>query len=228
MSLADRDFTFASGERVIATALDDIPPDHYERYKFAVECLQDMKGPLTGADIFCGVGYGTRLLAESLPCFLLAVDGSGETIAKATQIYKNLNLMFCHKVFPFTLPSESFDFIVSMESIEHVEDGEWFFEVLAGAIKPGGRMVISAPNSKQVDLAKNPYKWHYRHYTNEEIVALGRKHGFEHIASMGADCTVVNDEGRVVSGNYYSPYSGTLKAGHPGDTLTHYFKKNGG
>lgn len=225
MGLIDRNFALESGERVVALKFDDIPPDHMARYEFACQSLSDLKGPLMGADIFCGGGYGTHLLAQRLPCFILGIDGSGESILRASQTYVDLNVMFAQKFFPFALPPGHFDFIVSMESIEHVENGALFFNLLVHALKPGGRLIISAPNSSVVDLAKNPYAWHYKHFTVEEILELGRQHGLELISWHGADCTIVGEDGKVVAGNYYSPASGRLKEGHIGDTQTYYFHK---
>lgn len=228
MSLIDRDFKLNSGERVTAVAIDDIPPDHWARYEFARDCLIEMNAtrPLIGADIFCGAGYGTQFLAQTLPCHILGIDGSAEAIERASRQYANLNLFFSHKFFPFSLPPEHFDFIVSMESIEHVEDGELFFNVLEQALKPGGRLIISAPNSEVVDLGKNPYAWHYRHYTRQEIENMGRNARLRHIKCVGAECTVIDASGKVVSGNYFSPKSGALRQDHAGDTLTHLFVKD--
>lgn len=231
MGLLDHNFQLASGERVTAIAIDNIPPDHLARYEFAAECLKDMQpetenAPLIGADIFCGSGYGAHMLAQRLPCFLLGIDGSSEAIQRASQHYTDFNLLFSHKFFPFTLPPRHFDFIVSMESLEHVENGDLFFKVLSQSIKPGGRLIISAPNSEVIDLAKNPYPWHYRHFTKQEIMDMGKKYGLVHQVCMGAECTVVDKStGKVVAGNHYSPTSGKLRQDYPGDTLTHFFKK---
>ncbi|MEA0738504.1 class I SAM-dependent methyltransferase [Xanthomonas campestris pv. campestris] len=225
MGLIDRDFALTSGERVVTLKIDEIPPDHLARYAFARQALSDLPGPLLGADIFCGGGYGTHLLAQGLPCFMLGIDGSAESIARASQTYVDLNVMFAHKFFPFALPADHFDFIVSMESIEHVENGALFFGLMVHALKPGGRLIISAPNSSVVDLSKNPYRWHYKHYTVEEMLELGQQHGMALISWQGADCTIVGADGKVVATNSQSPRSGALREGYIGDTQTYYFKK---
>lgn len=229
MSFLDKDFSLASGERVAHIALDDIPPDHLARYAYACDAIaplvERLIGPLTGADIFCGSGYGSHMLAQRVPCFLLGIDGSTESIAEAASRFVDLNLFFCHKFFPFSLPPAHFDFIVSMESIEHVENGDQFFALLAQAIKPGGRLIISAPNRHVIDLANNPYQWHYKHYITEEIQALGASCGLSLLQCLGADCTVVNAEGRVIAGNYFSPTAGRLREQHQGDTLTYLFER---
>ncbi len=225
MSLADHDFSFTSGERFATTSMDNVGRETVARYRFACDLLKEMPGPLVGADIFCGGGYGAHMLSQSLPCFLLAIDGSADSIRQATEQYVDFNVLFSHKLFPFSLPQAHFDFIVSIESIEHVEDGEMFFELLTNALKPGGKLIISTPNSEVVDLAKNPYRWHYRHYTAAELVVLGQRQGLIHHVCMGNDCTVVAPDGRVVAGNYFSPFSARLQKDHPGDTLVHVFSK---
>ena len=225
MGLLDRDFGLTSGERVSTIRIDDIPPDHIARYEFAADALADLPGPLVGADIFCGSGYGTHLLAQRLPCFITGIDGSPDAIARAAEHYIDFNVLFSYKLFPFSLPANHFDFIVSMESIEHVEQGESFFRLLVHALKPGGRLVISAPNADVVNLDKNPYAWHYRHYTVDEIKQLAADCQLKLLQWMGADCTLIDSQGKVVSGNYYSPVSGALKPGHLGDTQTYLFEK---
>lgn len=225
MGLFDRDFTLASGERLVELQVDRLPPDAIARYTFACEVLADLPGPLVGADIFCGNGYGTHLLAQSLPCFIHGIDGSAESIDMANRSYVDLNVLFSQKFFPFSLPADHFDFIVSIESIEHVEQGEAFFGLLVHALKPGGRLIISAPNSQVIDLDKNPYEWHYKHYTVEEFLSLGEQHGLTLMTWLGADCTLIEPGGKVVAGNYYSPHSGALAEGHLGDTQTFYFQK---
>lgn len=226
MSLLDRDFALSSGERVVALALDNVPPDHVARYQYACDVLASLPGPLFGADVFCGGGYGSAMLAAQLPCTVLAVDGSAESIARASQSYVNLNVFFVQKFFPFVLPPEKFDFIVSMESVEHVEQGETFFGLLVNALKPGGHLIISAPNLDVIDLAKNPYPWHYRHYSCGEILSLAAARGLTLVEWFGADCTLVGEDGRVVSVNSFSHSSGTLRAQYPGDTLTYHFIKD--
>lgn len=228
MSFLDKDFSLASGERVSNIAFDDIPPDHWARYSYACDAVAALavgSRTLVGADIFCGSGYGTHLIAQRIPCFLLGIDGSAESIAEASSRFVDLNILFSHKFFPFSIPAEHFDFIVSMESIEHVENGDQFFGLLAQAIKPGGRLIISAPNRRVIDLANNPYQWHYKHYIDNEIQALGTSCGLNLLECLGADCTIVNAEGKVIAGNYFSPTAGKLRADHQGDTLTYLFER---
>lgn len=228
MGLLDRDFTLNSGERVSAQRYDHIPPDHIARYEYAAQALEHLPGPLIGADIFCGGGYGTHILAQRLPCFIMGIDGSGEAISRASQTYVDLNVLYAQKFFPFSLPADHFDFIVSMESIEHVEHGARLFHLFVHALKPGGHLIISAPNTDVIEVEKNPYHWHYRHYTVDEMLAMAAGQGLELINWYGADCTVVNSVGKVVAANHFSPHSGQLREQRVGDTQTYHFQKRAG
>ena len=121
-------------------------------------------------------------MAEALNVNLLAIDGSTETIERATQNILSPNIIFAAKLFPFQLPKTTFDFITSMESIEHVKDCEAFFWTLAASLKPGGRLFISAPN--EVNFPRNGYKWHFKHFTRSEMIELARKFGLGHGHAM--------------------------------------------
>jgi len=225
MQLAQHNFALHSGERISTLAIDNIHPDHWERYYFAVEHLRPLGVGLVGADVFCGAGYGTQLLAQKLPCFMLGIDGSAEAVRQASEHYTSMNILFSQKLFPFALPAEHFDFIVSMESLEHVEDGELFFFMMAKALKPGGRLVVSCPNSDVFDLQKNPYQWHFRHYTPTEMLELGKSAGLVSIIWAGASCLLTNPDGTVVSSNFYSMVDSRLRVHHAGSTITHVFEK---
>ena len=177
-----KDYSLNSGERYPHINPELIGGDHLARYGYVIDQYRDSDQPLYGADVFCGSGYGARLMAEALNVNLLAIDGSTETIERATQNILSPNIIFAAKLFPFQLPKTTFDFITSMESIEHVKDCEAFFWTLAASLKPGGRLFISAPN--EVNFPRNGYKWHFKHFTRSEMIELARKFGLGHGHAM--------------------------------------------
>jgi SAM-dependent methyltransferase len=67
------------------------------------------------------------------------------------------------------IPDNSFDFAVSLQVIEHVEDDELFVKELARVLKPGGKLFIATPNCK-MSLTRNP--WHVREYDLEGLKRL--------------------------------------------------------
>jgi 2-polyprenyl-3-methyl-5-hydroxy-6-metoxy-1,4-benzoquinol methylase len=167
-------FALRSGERQVAQDLAGVRRDHRLRYELMVRvCRKRLRRrPAFGADIFCGTGYGTALLAESLECPVLGIDGSSEAIHYAERHYGGRGVLFVSKLFPFDLPEDVFDFVCLLESIEHVDDAKSLFRQAARALRPGGILLVSTPNSDVLDLARNPNPFHVRHYSPSELSAL--------------------------------------------------------
>jgi SAM-dependent methyltransferase len=144
---------------------------HLARYEFAARSAK----PGRLLDLACGVGYGTRLLVDRNPALRPAfgVDLSAEAIAHARAHYLREGLTFvAADAMRFEDPS-GFDTIVSLETIEHVDDPDALFARLVSLLQPGGVLVASVPTTPSVDL--NP---HHRHdFTERSFVALGARHG---------------------------------------------------
>src|SRR3954468_16020459 len=64
------------------------------------------------------------------------------------------------------LPPASFDGIVAVEVLEHVEEDTRFVQQVAQTLKPGGTFVMTTPNGEWVPN-KNPD--HKRHYTRQQL-----------------------------------------------------------
>lgn len=191
----DHDFSLNSGERQVATRYEDIRADHRYRYEWAHARLPE-KGH--GVDVFCGNGYGTHLLSTSR--HVLGIDGSTDAIRLAEQHYRTPNTLFAQARYPFSLPSQAFDFAVSLESVEHVEQGEAFFAMLAASLKPGGLLFFSTPCETHLPHAKfsHLFHFHYRHYLLEEAKALIDAHGLELLEWAGQDVYSFNAQGQPV------------------------------
>jgi SAM-dependent methyltransferase len=71
------------------------------------------------------------------------------------------------------LPDESFDFAVSVEVIEHVEEDEKFVSEISRVLKKSGIFLLTTPNGDWVEN-KNPD--HKRHYQRKELKKLLEKH----------------------------------------------------
>lgn len=178
------DFSLNSGERQVATRYEDIRADHRFRYEWIDDRLPEGG---SGIDAFCGNGYGTWHLSKKRHVW--GIDGSNEAIRLAEQHYKTPTAFFSQSFYPFKLPNEHFDFAVSLESIEHVEDGTSFFTCLVQSIKPGGLLFFSTPCEKYLPHAvlSDIFHFHYKHYTFEETANLALTHGLEIIDWAGQD-----------------------------------------
>jgi SAM-dependent methyltransferase len=71
------------------------------------------------------------------------------------------------------LPDKTFDLVVSVEVLEHVEKDELFVSEVFRVLKPGGIFLMTTPNGDWV-INRNPD--HKRHYKRTELKQLLEKH----------------------------------------------------
>jgi SAM-dependent methyltransferase len=67
------------------------------------------------------------------------------------------------------LPDESFDCVVAVEVLEHVEEDAQFIQNVWRVLRPGGVFLMTTPNG---DFVKNINPDHKRHYKRAELNAL--------------------------------------------------------
>jgi SAM-dependent methyltransferase len=66
-------------------------------------------------------------------------------------------------------PDSSFDLVVSVEVLEHVEEDDRFVHQAHRVLKPGGVFLMTTPNG---DYCRNTNPDHKRHYTREQLRRL--------------------------------------------------------
>jgi 2-polyprenyl-6-hydroxyphenyl methylase / 3-demethylubiquinone-9 3-methyltransferase len=105
--------------------------------------------PLAGKralDVGCGAGLLCEPLAR-LGAEVTGVDAAEENVAAAREHAKAAGLAIDYRWGDVgQLGLADYDLVCSMEVIEHVADKAGFVAALAGAMKPGGLMVLSTPN----------------------------------------------------------------------------------
>ena len=172
---AQHNFSLESGERQTGITLAEIRHDHKVRYNYVINYIKNnhlFKHNTFGLDIFCGTGYGTYMIASELSCNMLGIDGSDEAISFANCNYGQNGTYYSFKMFPFNLPCNTFDFITCYESLEHLENGAFLMEQLNASLKSNGFLFLSTPNENCFPFRKNFNKFHFKHYTMEEVVTL--------------------------------------------------------
>jgi 2-polyprenyl-3-methyl-5-hydroxy-6-metoxy-1,4-benzoquinol methylase len=119
-------------------------------------------------EIGCGVGRGLIVLSENCDQYT-AIDKNKVLLDTLQQQYPALR--FIHQQIPPLqgLPGNTFDYVVSFQVIEHIEDDHLFVKEIHRVLKPGGKVIITTPNSK-LSLTRNP--WHVREYTAEGLATL--------------------------------------------------------
>jgi len=117
---------------------------HLERYRFAAQVVEGKQV----ADVACGTGYGTELLcAEGKAAGAVGVDIDAEAVDYAAAVHGRDEIRYVRASADRTgLPDESFDVVVSFETIEHVADDVTLLDEFSRLLKPGGTLVCSTPN----------------------------------------------------------------------------------
>lgn len=137
-------YTKVSGERAVEGKMPKAEwLSHLSRYRLAQQHVVG-KDVL---DLACGSGYGSHMLALSDANSVLGVDISQETVASVQVKYSHPKLRFQVGDGEAELfDSDSFDTIVSFETIEHMNSPERFVENVVAWLRPTGTLLISTPN----------------------------------------------------------------------------------
>lgn len=137
-----------TGERFAPSMRGVIALEHMHRYALALQ-LASGKRVL---DVASGEGYGSHLLA-SVADFVYGVDISPDAICHSKNSYILRNLEF-HLGTCANLPiaSNSIDFVVSFETIEHHDQHEEMMREFVRVLRPEGLLLISSPNKKTIQI----------------------------------------------------------------------------
>lgn len=187
----NHDLSLHSGERQTAVDFASIRADHRFRYEWAAGRI-----PLNGfgLDVFCGNGYGSWLLSHSR--FVIGIDGSSEAVDLANKHYRTPSNIFSASYYPFELPKRTFDFIVALESIEHVQEADEFFSRICRALKPGGHLIFSTPCEDFLPHSSTGNHFHYKHFTLKETLEMANSQGLTMIDFAGQDTYMMTADGR--------------------------------
>lgn len=148
---------------------------HVARYQLAKQLVKG-KSVL---DIACGEGYGSWLLKEWGASEVTAVDISTEAIASAKNNFFDPKINFlCGAAENLNL-DKKFDVIISLETIEHVNNESEYLETLKNLLDENGALIISCPNDYWYfnDMENNPFhlrKYHFEDFQYSTEKTLGQ------------------------------------------------------
>jgi SAM-dependent methyltransferase len=156
-----------TGERT----LPDVPDENYwfRRHLAVYEWIAARVGGLRVADLACGEGYGSDVLAGSAG-EVIGVDANPEAHEHARRRYRRPNLRFERGlVEAFEGPCDA---IVFLQTIEHIHDPAALLRAFARAaplayVSTPNRLTLAPPGAEKSD---NP--WHLREYTLGEFREL--------------------------------------------------------
>lgn len=156
-------------------------------YKQVRARLREIIKKSSGSPLILDVGGRKSPYTIGLPAQITVIDlprssdvqeelnlGINDSIVKqARQRRSNIKDVIFGDMTCSDLPDESFDYVVSVEVIEHVEADDRFVSEISRVLKPGGIFLLTTPNGDWVEN-KNPD--HKRHYKKGELNALLNKY----------------------------------------------------
>ncbi len=159
-----------TGERLV-NKKNNLYKAHMALYKFACKFAKNRKI----LDYSCGNGYGSYYLSKYAN-EVVGIDIDENTIDYCRKKYSKDNLSFA-KISPKETTKDlrkKFDYIVSIETIEHIKDVLFFLRALKTYLKKNGIIFLTTPNNYQkIYPPKN--KFHIYEYDIIELYLKLRK-----------------------------------------------------
>lgn len=151
-----------TGERT----LPDVPEENYwyRRHLVVYEWIATQVAGMRVADLACGEGYGSAVLAERAAA-VVGVDANPEAHEHARLRYVRPNLRFERDLVENVAAVDSeLDAVVFLQTIEHIEDVPALLAAIASAaplafISTPNRLTLAPEGAEKSD---NP--WHLREY----------------------------------------------------------------
>lgn len=124
-------------------------------------------------DIASGEGYGAQFLRSQGAIEVVGIELDKATVERATHRFGSAQISFhCADAgrIDELLGADSFDLVVSLETIEHLSAPEQFLRALQRVARPDATLIVSCPNDHWYfpdPKEQNPY--HLRKYFFEEF-----------------------------------------------------------
>ncbi len=142
--MSDSELAF-TGERFLPSCVREIWYEHYHRYSMALSWVEGMDV----LDAACGEGYGSFLLSAKAKS-VTGVDIAQDAISHARSHYQKENIKFVESnVISMDFADNSFDVVVSFETLEHLGEQEQLMAEFKRVLKPEGQLIISTPDKRE-------------------------------------------------------------------------------
>jgi SAM-dependent methyltransferase len=173
-----------TGERT----LPDVPAENYwyRRHLAVYEWIGARVAGCRAIDMACGEGYGSEVLSRSVAS-VVGIDANPEAHEHARLRYRRQNLRFERGIVEACGEPGTFDVVVCLQTIEHVQNPVGVLEHFRALLAPGGVAYISTPNVLALAPAgasRSDNPWHIREYRAGEFEDLCRA-AFERVELLG-------------------------------------------
>jgi SAM-dependent methyltransferase len=196
-----------------------IDSEHRARYHFGAQVVAGKEV----LDASCGVGYGIEILSQAGAVAVTGVDISAEAIGEANARFGEYAAGLAEadlRDLPFE--DDSFDVVVSFETIEHVEEPEKALAEIDRVLRPEGILVISSPNPDAYIGGNEHHVHEFRPTELREAVGALRKNsaGFRQDAWLGSAIRPIHEGGedpevlRTAGDEVEPPYSIVVASNH--------------
>jgi SAM-dependent methyltransferase len=161
-----------TGERT----LPNVPAENYwyRRHLAVYEWIGAQVIGRRVLDMACGEGYGSEVLSRGAAS-VVGVDANPEAHEHARLRYRRQNLTFERGLVETYGEPGTFDAVVFLQTIEHVQDPAAVLAHFRSLLAPGGAAYISTPNLLTLAPAgaeKSDNPWHIKEYRAHEFAAL--------------------------------------------------------
>lgn len=136
------------------------------------------------AEIGCGTGFVLEGLARLRPGLrLTGVDAFSLGLAYARGRVPQARFVRADaRRLPFR---EAFDAIGAFDVLEHIRDDEAVLAEMARALRPGGGLLLTAPQHPRLWSPADEQAGHVRRYTRRELIGKVHGAGFDVVAATG-------------------------------------------
>ncbi|MEE2959228.1 MAG: methyltransferase domain-containing protein [Myxococcota bacterium] len=170
----------------IAPELGWLPtPRYLLRRARVLDLIQSLSSSSGKKLLEIGCGSGALLADLNLAGYEVnAVEESSEARAMATEL--TLGNVSIDQDFS-QLTSQSFDWIMGLEVLEHIENDQAALNNWCEFLVPGGRALLSVPAHKKKWGISDQWAGHYRRYEKDEFISLIESAGMKlvHIENYG-------------------------------------------
>lgn len=172
-----------TGERQVATKLEDIRRDHVARYEFVNDEVKVRSTSII--DACCGIGYGSNIMAKK-GHVVTGIDVDPDAINFAREYWKHPRATFRKGDLSKPDGISEAPIAVAFECIEHIEDPRPMLKALH---KSSQVLFASVPNEEVFPFRQGNVvaAHHYRHYTKGQFASLLKECGWDVVEWFGQE-----------------------------------------